>query len=97
MGKMGMFQATLIKGDLANREELISFALSFSSPRGLVRFRWRIFFQLPYQEKEGKFPIKAALLRGFSELLLLGVFFSHWMVLLLLLSMSCTLQRCTHK
>lgn len=76
MGKMGIFQATLIRRDLANGEELISFSLSNSSPKALVGFRWRIFFQLPFQEKEGKWPTKAVLLRGLSELLLLGDFFS---------------------
>lgn len=72
---MGMFQAVLIRGDFANGEELISFALSKSSPKGLVQFMWRIFSQLPFQEKEGKLPTKAALLGGFSELPLLGGYF----------------------
>lgn len=34
-----MFEATLIRGDLADRGELISFALSNNSPEGLVGFR----------------------------------------------------------
>lgn len=38
-----MFQAMLVRGDLANKEDAISCALSSSSPEGLVGFRWRIF------------------------------------------------------
>lgn len=86
---MGMFQAVLIRGDLTNTEELVSFALSKSSPKGLVQFMWRIFSNFFSRRKRGNCP----LLRGFSELLLLGGYF-----LIGWYSHSCcpcpTLQRC---
>lgn len=68
---MGMFQAMLIRGDLANRGELISSALSNSSHEGLVEFRWRIFSNFLSRRKK-RYCTKVALLKGFSELLLLG-------------------------
>lgn len=71
---MGMFQAMLIRGDLANRGELISSALSNSSPEGLVGFRWRIFSNFLSRRKM-RYCTKVALMSGFSELLLLGGYF----------------------
>lgn len=44
------------------------------------------FFQLLFQEKEGKLPIA----EGFLRVAVAGGIFSHWMVLTLLLSMSHT-------
>lgn len=47
---MGMFQAMLIRGDLANRGELICPEQQLS--RGVGRVQVEDFFQLPFQEKD---------------------------------------------
>lgn len=42
-GEVGMFHAMLVRRDLANSRDLISCALSSSSPKGLAGYRWTIF------------------------------------------------------